>query len=197
LDLADEWRLFSAAWREMSKGRSAAEVGEEYLRRRDEALSQQQALMDFRTYWETLSAALSGRDKIILDADKVPGRRNLWLLPLPPSGFPVPSLMPAPRPQTPDPRSESWHGSNAGNRRRAGGVSPLLTQVQVRQGKQGADAPRSPVAPCYPHSTRLEPCRRYLLFRPPSATPACATGNGQVRSLGTMIREGRWCRLER
>jgi Cu+-exporting ATPase len=107
LDLADEWRLFSAAWREMSKGRSAAEVGEEYLHRRDEALTQQQALMDFRTYWETLSAALSGRDKIILDADKVPGRRHLWLLPLPPFGFPMPGMMPAPRPQTPDPRSES------------------------------------------------------------------------------------------
>lgn len=105
LDLADEWRLFSAAWREMSKGRSAAVVGEEYLHRREEALSQQQALMDFRSYWETLSAALSGREKIIIDADKVPGRRNLWLLP--PFAFPMPGTMPAPRTQTPDPRGES------------------------------------------------------------------------------------------
>jgi Cu+-exporting ATPase len=107
LDWAEEWRLFRAAWSEMSKGRSASEVRADYLRRRDEALSQQQALMDFRTYWETLSAALSGREKIILDADKVPGRRNLWLLPLPPFGFPMPGMMPAPRPQTPDPRGES------------------------------------------------------------------------------------------
>jgi Cu+-exporting ATPase len=107
LDVPQEWRLFSAAWMEMGKGKPVAEVAAEYLRRRDEALTQQQLLMDFRAYWETLSAALSGREKIVIDADKVPGRRNLWLLPLPPLGFPVPGMMPAPRPQPADPRGES------------------------------------------------------------------------------------------
>jgi Cu+-exporting ATPase len=107
LDLAEEWRLFSAAWLEMGKGRPAAEVGKEYLRRRAEALAQQRALLDFRSYWETLAAALAGRDKIIIDADKVPGRRNLWLVPPAPFAVPMPGMMPVPRPQTEDRRDES------------------------------------------------------------------------------------------
>ncbi len=107
LDWAAEWRLFRAAWAEMGTGRSAAEVGEEYLRRRHDALTQQRMLMDFRMYWETLSTALAGRDKIIIDADTVPGRRNLWLIPFAPFTFPMPGMTPAPRPQPPDPRSES------------------------------------------------------------------------------------------
>jgi Cu+-exporting ATPase len=106
LDLAEEWRLFHDAWKEMSKGRSAAEVGTEYLRRRDETLAQQQMLMDFRAYWDALSAALANREKIIIDADKVPGRRNLWLIPLAPFSFPMPGMMPAPRQQPSEIRGE-------------------------------------------------------------------------------------------
>lgn len=106
LDLAEEWRLFRTAWQEMSKGRPAAEAVKEYLHRREAALTQQQMLMDFRAYWDTLSAALANREKIVIDADKVPGRRNLWLIPIGPFGFPMPGMMPAPRSQPPDPRSE-------------------------------------------------------------------------------------------
>jgi Cu+-exporting ATPase len=106
LDWAEEWRLLRDAWKEMSKGRSVAEVGAEYLRRRAEALAQQQRLMDFRTYWDTLSAALANREKILIDADKVPGRRNLWLVPFSPFGFPLPGMMPAPRPQPSEIRGE-------------------------------------------------------------------------------------------
>jgi Cu+-exporting ATPase len=106
LTLAEEWRLFRTAWKELSKGRPVAEVGNEYLRRREEAMGQQQALMDFRSYWETLSAALSNREKIIIDADKVPGRRNLWFVPLAPFTFPMPGMMPAPRSQAPESRGE-------------------------------------------------------------------------------------------
>jgi Cu+-exporting ATPase len=106
LNLAEEWRLFREAWKEMSKGRPAAEAAAEYLHRREEALVQQQLLMDFRAYWDALSAALANREKILIDADKVPGRRNLWLVPLGPFGLPMPGMMPAPRSQPPDPRSE-------------------------------------------------------------------------------------------
>lgn len=104
LSLAEEWRLFRAAWQELNKGRPAAEVIAAYQRRRQEALTQQQKLMDFRTYWDTLSAALANREKILIDADKVPGRRNLWLFPF---GFPMPGMTPAPQSQRPDSRSES------------------------------------------------------------------------------------------
>jgi Cu+-exporting ATPase len=91
LNLASEWRLFSAAWSELSKGRSATVVGEEFLRRRKEALAQNQTLMDFRLYWETLSASLVNRNKIIIDSDKVPGRRSLWLIPFGPSETTIPN----------------------------------------------------------------------------------------------------------
>ena len=40
------------------------------------------AQTDFRLYWDAITAALTGRDKILMDTDKVPGRRNLWLMPL-------------------------------------------------------------------------------------------------------------------
>jgi Cu+-exporting ATPase len=107
LDLADEWRLFHAAWKKLSKGRPASEVGQEYLRHRHEALVQKQMLMDFRAYWDALTAALANREKILIDADKVPGRRNLWLVPLGPFGFPMPGMVPPVRQQPSDPRSES------------------------------------------------------------------------------------------
>jgi Cu+-exporting ATPase len=107
LDWAEEWRLFSAAWNEMSKGRSASSVADDYLRRRREALTRQQMLVDFRLYWETLASALSNRDKILIDADKLPGRLNLWLIPFAPFTFPMPGMTPAPRSQPQDPRSES------------------------------------------------------------------------------------------
>jgi Cu+-exporting ATPase len=107
LDLAEEWHLFRAAWKEMSKGRPAAEVGEEYLRRRDEAIAEKQMLIDFRAYWDALSSALANREKVIIDADKVPGRRSLWLVPLGPFGFPMPGMMPAPQSRPSNPRCVS------------------------------------------------------------------------------------------
>ena len=39
--------------------------------------AQQAALTDFRLYWNALTQALSGRDKVLLDTDRLPGRRNL------------------------------------------------------------------------------------------------------------------------
>jgi regulator of protease activity HflC (stomatin/prohibitin superfamily) len=105
LGLAEEWRLFRTAWQQVGEGRPAGEAGTEYLRRRDEALARQALLTDFRLYWEALASALAGRDKILIDADKVPGRRNLWLVPFGPFGLPLPGAMP-PRTQPPDIRGE-------------------------------------------------------------------------------------------
>jgi Cu+-exporting ATPase len=98
LSLQDEWQLFRSAWQEVSKGRPAAAVGAEYQRRRQQALAWQEALTDFRLYWDALSAALTGRDKILIDADRVPGRRNLWLIPQDPGRFMIPGVMPGERP---------------------------------------------------------------------------------------------------
>jgi regulator of protease activity HflC (stomatin/prohibitin superfamily) len=61
------------------------------------------ALTDFRLFWDALAQALAGRDKIIIDADEVPGRRNLLLLD--PESWRIPSLLPTRRgaPRNPPP----------------------------------------------------------------------------------------------
>jgi hypothetical protein len=64
-------------------GRAPEQIAHDYQRRRGEALAVQAALTDFRLFWEALAGALAGRDKVFVDADKVPGRRTLWLLPEP------------------------------------------------------------------------------------------------------------------
>jgi hypothetical protein len=72
------------------------------------------ALNDFRLFWDAVSQALAGRDKVIVDAEKLPGRRQLLLfdpesprgvLPgvLPPTRIPAPITTPR------TPRTES-HG---------------------------------------------------------------------------------------
>ena len=68
----------------------------------------QGALTDFRLYWDMLAASLSGRDKVIVDAEDVPGRRHLWLMP--PDVFPPPALMQRDTPGTRD------RGGNEKNR---------------------------------------------------------------------------------
>jgi Cu+-exporting ATPase len=106
LDLAEEWRLFRDAWQEMGKGRRTAEVGAEYLQRREAALARQKMLTDFRLYWDALSAALTNRDKVLIDADKVLGRRTLWLIPFDQLRLPMPGLMPGERRPPPGGRDE-------------------------------------------------------------------------------------------
>lgn len=38
--------------------------------------------------------ALAGRDKVVIDAENVPGRRRLWLTPLQPFPFPAAAMNP-------------------------------------------------------------------------------------------------------
>jgi Cu+-exporting ATPase len=64
---------------------------QEYQRRRGELLAIQAALTDFRLYWQRLGDALAGRDKVIVDAERVPGRRHLWLAPFDPPRLPQPA----------------------------------------------------------------------------------------------------------
>jgi P-type Cu+ transporter len=67
-----------------------------YKERRAEAVSRQAVLTDFRLYWEALTTALTDREKVVIDAENVPGRRHLWLTPSEGFPFPWPAAM-APR----------------------------------------------------------------------------------------------------
>jgi Cu+-exporting ATPase len=97
LPLTMEWQLLRGAWAAGS-GRAPEQIAHDYQRRRGEALAVQQALTDFRLFWEALAGALCGRDKVFVDADKAPGRRTLWLLPEP---FRWPAAMPEPKERPP------------------------------------------------------------------------------------------------
>jgi hypothetical protein len=59
----------------------------EYRQRRTELLAVRRSLTEFRLAWEALATALGGRAKVIVDSDRIPGRRQLLLYdpgPLPP-----------------------------------------------------------------------------------------------------------------
>jgi regulator of protease activity HflC (stomatin/prohibitin superfamily) len=80
LDWWTEARLFREAVTATPVGKSPGEAGTEYRQRRQEYLARQAALTDFRLYWNALGRSLGGRDKMVIDADQVPGRRHLLLL---------------------------------------------------------------------------------------------------------------------
>ena len=89
LSWAEEAALVGNAVDEVVRGQPASQSVETYRRGRKERLARQEALTDFRTYWDGLSAALSGRAKVLVDADKLPGRRSLWLVPFEPGQVPA------------------------------------------------------------------------------------------------------------
>ncbi|CAN5603565.1 hypothetical protein BH10PLA2_BH10PLA2_22960 [soil metagenome] len=71
-------QLFGAAQTTL-RTRSAQAGFSQYQRERNQHLRSQIDLTDFRLYWNALSRALNGRDKVLIDSDKVPGRRNMLL----------------------------------------------------------------------------------------------------------------------
>ncbi len=99
LSLATEGRLLVEAWAAVRAGRPASAAVEDYHKRRRELRAARAALSDFRAYWDALGRTLAGRDKMIVDADKLPGRRQLLLMD--PEQFRVPALTPTPAERAP------------------------------------------------------------------------------------------------
>src|SRR6202035_948772 len=77
LSLPQEWSLLGDSLGAVWGGQPIAAAYEDYQSRRRERIALQVVLTDFRLYWDRLGAALSQRDKVIIDADQVPGKRNL------------------------------------------------------------------------------------------------------------------------
>jgi Cu+-exporting ATPase len=94
LTWTEEGRLLLDALRAIGHGRDARTAYAEYDRRRRERIALEVVLTDFRLFWDTLGQALTGREKMIIDADKVPGRRHLLLMDPEQLRIPVPMLMP-------------------------------------------------------------------------------------------------------
>lgn len=79
------------------RGTPPEEAERNYLSRRNELLTLQTALTDFRLFWDNLSQALTGRDLLLVDADKIPGNRQLYLLDPEQLRVPVPVFFPPDR----------------------------------------------------------------------------------------------------
>jgi len=92
LSLQAELELLGELIEGLQAGRLPTEVAARYRLRRDELLQTQAMLTDFRLYWDTLAGTLAGRPKVLVDTDRLPGRRSLWLAPFEPPA--QPTLMP-------------------------------------------------------------------------------------------------------
>lgn len=75
-----EISLFLDSLADIEAGKSPEDVAEAYRRRRTAARAQQALVMEFRLASEALSVAMGGREKMILDTDRLPSWFQLWLL---------------------------------------------------------------------------------------------------------------------
>jgi regulator of protease activity HflC (stomatin/prohibitin superfamily) len=103
LTFEQEMQLHLEAVDAALSGVPPAQVEADSQRRREALMATQAALTDFRLFWETLKATLTGRELVIVDSDKVTGRRHLLLVDPDQFRVPVPMLMPPDR--NPPPRS--------------------------------------------------------------------------------------------
>jgi Cu+-exporting ATPase len=88
----EEWALLYEAYDDLVAGKNPSDAWRAYDRQRATAVAGQTAVADFRLFWDALGQALKERDKILIDADKVPGHRQLWLFE--PDGIRPPILAP-------------------------------------------------------------------------------------------------------
>jgi Cu+-exporting ATPase len=84
----EELTLFLDALAALNRGQSPQTVCQDYLENRRAALVLSAGLTDFRLFWDALGTALAGREKMIIDADQIHGRRHLLLVD--PESFRVP-----------------------------------------------------------------------------------------------------------
>jgi Cu+-exporting ATPase len=80
LSVLDQVRLAAYTTGRIAAGDNEASVLGDAARIRQEILERQDFLIRFRLTWETLAATLGKRDKVFIDADKLPGRRTLLLM---------------------------------------------------------------------------------------------------------------------
>jgi regulator of protease activity HflC (stomatin/prohibitin superfamily) len=106
LTWTDEWRLLSEAAATVAAGDPAGSAYQRYQQQRQQRLAMQPYLTDYRLSVRGLAGALQQRDKIILDSDKVPGKRSLFLFDPELFRAPPPMIFQGDRTPSRSPRSE-------------------------------------------------------------------------------------------
>ena len=97
LSAVQEALLLREAVDAVRNGQALTAAYRDYDKRRRALIALQATLTDFRLFWDALGASLAGREKLIIDADQVPGRRHLMLFDPDQFKVPVPMLMPSER----------------------------------------------------------------------------------------------------
>jgi regulator of protease activity HflC (stomatin/prohibitin superfamily) len=72
-------QLWSATIDRIRGGQSWTAALSEHAQNRQERIAEKAFLIDFRLTWMTLAETLGQRNKVFIDADKVPGKRTLFL----------------------------------------------------------------------------------------------------------------------
>jgi len=85
------------AAQQLYAGKGMEDVAAAYHVERGVKLAQLPELVDFRLYWDAVSRSLSGRRMLLIDSDKVLGRRNLMLFDPEQFRIPIPMMMPQDR----------------------------------------------------------------------------------------------------
>src|SRR5437667_6252872 len=93
LNAHDEWQLLQDTVDAIRGGQEVTAAFRDYERRRTQRITLLTTLTEFRLFWDALGQALAGRDKILIDADKVPGRRQLLLFDPEQVRMPVPMMV--------------------------------------------------------------------------------------------------------
>jgi Cu+-exporting ATPase len=89
LNPEEERRLFEEVISRMELGEDLAIVWQEYQANRSAEIARRRAVADFRLFWDALGAALKDRDKILIDAEKISGQRQLLLFDPKEAGLPI------------------------------------------------------------------------------------------------------------
>ncbi|MBY0526500.1 MAG: cation-translocating P-type ATPase family protein [Gemmataceae bacterium] len=109
LSASDEWLLARDALWAAWHGQDGKLAHQDWERRRKDRVALQTYLTDFRLVLDMVTEGLGKRDKIIIDADKVPGRRHLFLMDSEWFRPPPPVLIPSDRTPRRPPRATDGH----------------------------------------------------------------------------------------
>jgi Cu+-exporting ATPase len=80
LSEAEEKSLATERENRLRAGHNAASVDRDLAARREAILAQRRAIVEIRLTYQTLVDVLRGRDKVLIDAADIPGRRHLFLM---------------------------------------------------------------------------------------------------------------------
>jgi len=101
LSASEEWELLQDTVDAIRGGQEVESALGDYDIRRTQRIRLLTTLTDFRLFWDAVGQALSGREKILIDAERTPGRRQLLLfdpdqlrMPPPVLGPPIQNSMP-------------------------------------------------------------------------------------------------------